>query len=114
MEKKLVEKNAQSRHDSSSVASAPTSPSQTASAKDGSTATPHSVTDSPDLSKDKENTKEKDNTRRLSAVSTVEEDEEEQLESLSEMMCSLVTNQSGETRYIGQLLLNCCTMALIL
>ena len=27
--------------------------------------------------------------------------EEEEVEALSDMMCSLVTNNSGETRYIG-------------
>lgn len=30
-----------------------------------------------------------------------DDDEQEEVEALSEMMCSLVTNQSGETRYIG-------------
>jgi hypothetical protein len=100
LEKKLTEKNAQSRQASSSIASGPTSPSQGASTKD--TTTPHTAVDSPDLNRDRETPKEKDDRRRSSTSATVEEeDEEEQLESLSEMMCSLVTNQSGETRYIG-------------
>ena len=30
-----------------------------------------------------------------------EEEDEEEVEALSDMMCSLVTNQSGETRYFG-------------
>lgn len=30
-----------------------------------------------------------------------DDEEQEEVEALSEMMCSLVTNQSGETRYIG-------------
>lgn len=38
--------------------------------------------------------------------STVEEPEqtEEEVEALSDMMCSLVTNNCGETRYIGMLI----------
>jgi hypothetical protein len=35
-------------------------------------------------------------------VQPVEKEKDEQeVEALSDMMCSLVTNQSGETRYIG-------------
>lgn len=102
LEKKLAEKQAQSRQNSTSIGSGPTSPDQAASTKDGSHLTPHSVVESPDTNR--ETPKDKDERRRLSTSVVVEdeEDEEEQLQNLSEMMCSLVTNQSGETRYIGR------------
>jgi len=35
---------------------------------------------------------------------------EEEVEVLSDMMCSLVTNNCGETRYIGMILHVCCTV----
>lgn len=44
--------------------------------------------------------KEKDEDKRRNS-SVVPEKSEEDVEGLSEMMCSLVTNQSGETRYFG-------------
>lgn len=46
------------------------------------------------------------------ASSATQQDGEEEVEALSEMMCSLVTNNCGETRYIGRsnkfLLLHSC------
>ena len=51
----------------------------------------------------KGNEKSEKDERRKSSVSHVEEaqGEGEDVEALSDMMCSLVTNQSGETRYLG-------------
>lgn len=56
---------------------------------------------SPEPTKDKEKEKEKDNEKRKSLEPEKGKGEEEEVEALSEMMCSLVTNNSGETRYIG-------------
>jgi hypothetical protein len=92
LEKRLAEKNQQSRQ-ASQAASNPTSPSQAASGQDGNASTPQSSLTSPEPSKDK------DGEKRKSV--TPEKPEEEEVEALSELMCSLVTNQSGETRYIG-------------
>lgn len=39
---------------------------------------------------------------------------EEEVEALSDMMCSLVTNNCGETRYIGKLSRMACLLSLIL
>ncbi|KAG7122952.1 ABC-transporter-regulating transcription factor like protein [Verticillium longisporum] len=97
LEKKLAEKHQQSRQ-ASQAASNPSSPSLAASATlRESTSTPQSSPTSPEPSKESE--------RRKSTVSEAPEKEtgegEGEVEELSEMMCSLVTNQSGETRYIG-------------
>jgi len=55
--------------------------------------TPNSSAQSPippkDKEQDKEDAKKKEKAR------------EEEVEALSDMMCSLVTNNCGETRYIG-------------
>ena len=59
----------------------------------GQSTTPRSSAASPDPAKDKDqdkcNAKDKEKAR------------EEEVEALSDMMCSLVTNNCGETRYIG-------------
>lgn len=94
--------------------SSPTSPSQTNSGADGNASTPQSSLTSPDSSKfrDKEKEKEKDEKRRKS-ISPGDDntgEEEEQVEALSEMMCSLVTNQSGETRYFGSCPSRACSI----
>ncbi|KXX81750.1 Transcriptional activator protein acu-15 [Madurella mycetomatis] len=91
LEKKLVEKHQQSRQ-ASQAASDPTSPSQPASGQDGNASTPRSSLASP------EPTKEGDKGRSLTPE---KEEEPEEVAELSEMMCSLVTNNEGETRYIG-------------
>ncbi len=92
LEKRLVEKHQQSRQ-ASQAASDPISPQPT-SARDGSASTPHSSLASPEPAKDGEkmrSTPERDS----------QDDEREEVAELSEMMCSLVTNNNGETRYIG-------------
>ncbi|GAB1314282.1 hypothetical protein MFIFM68171_04492 [Madurella fahalii] len=91
LEKKLVEKHQQSRQ-ASQAASDPTSPAQPASGQDGNASTPRSSLASP------EPTKEGDKARSLTPE---KEEEPEEVAELSEMMCSLVTNNEGETRYIG-------------
>jgi len=100
LEKKLVEKHQQSRQASQAV-SQPTSPSQATSAQDGTSSTPRSSLTSPEPVKDRE----RDQDKRRSVPPPVPPEEtkqdEEEVEALSEMMCSLVTNNSGETRYIG-------------
>ncbi|KAI1853677.1 hypothetical protein JX265_003989 [Neoarthrinium moseri] len=90
LEKRLAEKRQQSRQPSQ-PASNPTSPSQATSGQDGSGSTPQSALTSPEPAKDEK-------TRHSSVPP---EKSEEEVEALSEMMCSLVTNQSGETRYFG-------------
>lgn len=94
LEKKLAEKHQQSRQ-ASQAASNPTSPSQAASGQDGASSTPRSSLASP------EPTKESDK-RKSPSPEEKKEDEEEEVAALSEMMCSLVTNNYGETRYIGK------------
>ncbi|ORY71238.1 fungal-specific transcription factor domain-containing protein [Pseudomassariella vexata] len=95
LERRLAEKAQQSRQASQAVSN-PTSPSQATSGQNGAASTPRSTFASPEPARDEE--------RKRNSVSTPAEtkkDEEGEVEALSEMMCSLVTNQSGETRYIG-------------
>ncbi|KAJ3496022.1 hypothetical protein NLG97_g2975 [Lecanicillium saksenae] len=99
LEKKLQEKSRQASLATGSN-STPVSPSQADHSTPQSSHASH-----PSPGKEPKEPAE----RRKSALSTedrrakVSDDEEEQeeVEALSEMMCSLVTNQSGETRYIG-------------
>ncbi|CAN8095387.1 unnamed protein product [Discula destructiva] len=92
LERKLAEKKQASRHASQAAQSNPTSPSQAASGHEETSSTPRSTLTSPEPPKDKdEKRKSMDESRP----------ENEEVEALSEMMCSLVTNTSGETRYIG-------------
>ncbi|KAI0381794.1 N-terminal binuclear Zn cluster-containing protein [Hypomontagnella monticulosa] len=95
LEKRLAEKHQQSRQASQAATSNPTSPSQATSGHDGTASTPRSSLTSPEPSK------ERDFRKDASPQPPEKQKEEEEVESLSEMMCSLVTNQSGETRYIG-------------
>lgn len=73
----------------------PSSSSQNHTPRQGQSATPLGSA-SPDPTKEKEpekgETQEKDKSK------------EEEVEALSDMMCSLVTNNCGETRYIGMYL----------
>jgi len=94
LEKKLAEKNRESRGVSQAISN-PTSPSQATSGHDGNESTPQSALTSPEPHKDKEGEK------RMSLTPDKREKEEEEVEALSELMCSLVTNNCGETRYIG-------------
>ncbi|PHH60649.1 hypothetical protein CDD81_1370 [Ophiocordyceps australis] len=97
LEKKLTEKTRQA---SMATASSPTSPSQTASGQEGTTSTPQSALTSPEPAKESHKTEDK--RKSVTSAGGAEESQgEEEVEALSEMMCSLVTNQSGETRYIG-------------
>ena len=94
LEKKLVEKHQQSRQ-TSQAASDPISPQPTTSARDGSASTPHSSLASPEPAKDGEK------LRSVTPEKESQDDDREEVAELSEMMCSLVTNINGETRYIG-------------
>lgn len=98
LEKKLAEKKQASRHASQVAQSNPTSPSQATSGQEETSSTPRSALTSPEPPKDKE--KDKDEQRK--SVDEQRPESEEEVEALSEMMCSLVTNNSGETRYIGK------------
>ncbi|KAK4127374.1 hypothetical protein N657DRAFT_566444 [Parathielavia appendiculata] len=93
LEKKLAEKHQQSRQ-ASQAASDATSP-QPPSAQNGSFSTPRSSLASP------EPTKDSDKSRAATPEKGSHDDEREEVAELSEMMCSLVTNNNGETRYIG-------------
>lgn len=95
LEKKLAEKRQESRQASQACQSTPTSPSQATSAHEGGESTPRSSLTSPEPPKDK------DRDERRKSTDGQRQEGEEEVEALSEMMCSLVTNNSGETRYIG-------------
>lgn len=95
LEKRLTEKVQQG---GAAHSSGPSSPSHLASESEA-TASPRSSVTSPGLQKDKE--KRQEDKSNLGATPASAQGEEE-VEALSEMMCSLVTNQSGETRYIGK------------
>jgi hypothetical protein len=95
LEKKLVEKHQQSRQ-ASQAASDPTSPAHPASGQGGSNSTPRSSLASPEPAKDG------DKVRSVTPEKESQDDEQEEVAELSEMMCSLVTNNYGETRYIGR------------
>lgn len=90
LEKQLSEKNAL-RRASQLRTSGPTSPSVT---QDGSNSTPQSALTSPEPQppREVEKTNGKPESKR----------KEDEIEGLSDMMCSLVTNNCGETRYIGK------------
>jgi len=113
LEKRLMERQEKSRQASMAVGSGPNSPSHSISvpsAADGTVMTPQSSLTSPNsIAKDE---KRKSATPAPStAPSTApapnangdeaQPEEPEEVEALSEMMCSLVTNNYGETRYIG-------------
>ncbi|KAI8625154.1 N-terminal binuclear Zn cluster-containing protein [Xylariaceae sp. FL1651] len=96
LEKRLAEKHQQSKHAShisQASQSNPTSPSQATSAPDGFESTPQSALTSPEPTREREF--KRDHSPPPDAKS------EEEVAALSEMMCSLVTNNQGETRYIG-------------
>jgi len=102
LEKRLAEKNHQQQQQQQAKQvtqlSNPTSPAHM-SGLDGNDSTPQSSLTSPEPGRDKMDDKRK-------SMTPSEKQDEEEVEALSEMMCSLVTNQSGETRYIGALLLS--------
>ncbi|KAL6819602.1 fungal-specific transcription factor domain-containing protein [Trichoderma sp. SZMC 28015] len=103
LEKRLIEK---SGHPAAvAPSSGPSSPSRLTSESDA-TASPRSSVTSPGLHREKEKEKDKDKDRtqedkQKSVATPGSLQGEEEVEALSEMMCSLVTNHQGETRYIG-------------
>jgi len=92
LEKRLAEKN-NSQRASQAPGSHPTSPSQS-TPNEGSGSTPRSTLTSPEPQ-----SQHKNGDKRHSTVEP--EKSPEEVEELSDMMCSLVTNNCGETRYIG-------------
>lgn len=94
LEKKLAEKRLP-QNTSQTAASNPTSPSLAAAGHEVNDSTPHSSLASSESFKDG-----RDGEKRKS-LTPEGKSEEEEVEALSEMMCSLVTNNYGETRYIG-------------
>jgi|SRR5277367_6039886 len=94
LERRLAEKDTSRRASAVPGGSHPTSPSQgtgTTPHQDGNGSSPQSSLTSP------EPQSEKDAEKRDEPQKTPEE-----VEALSDMMCSLVTNNCGETRYIGK------------
>lgn len=95
MEKRLADKNSSQRA-STAPGSNPTTPSQS-TPNEGDASSPRSALASPEpptkngnINGEKRNSIEPEKT-------------EEEVEALSDMMCSLVTNNCGETRYIGMI-----------
>lgn len=96
LEKILQEKN-QSRRASAVPASSATSPTQSTPGgpPEANGSTPKSTIASPEPNKESEK-------RHSKGSKSGETDENgEPVEALSDMMCSLITNNCGETRYIG-------------
>lgn len=118
LEKKLAEKVAEkkqeSRQTSQAVQSNPNSPSQATSVQatsvhEAGEYTPRSSHTTP------ESPMEGDDRRRsVEGKRQGKDKDNEEVEALSEMMCSLVTNTSGETRYIGRSNLSTCRVWLYL
>lgn len=95
LERKLAEKKQESRQASQATQSNPTSPSQATSGHEHGDYTPRSSLTSLESPKDGDD-------RRRSMDGKQQDKESEEVEALSEMMCSLVTNTSGETRFLGR------------
>lgn len=94
LEKRLSEQKNSSRRASVVISSA-TSPAQSTSGKDGNDDSPNSSLTSPEPQKEQLPNKED------KSPDDQPEKKEAEVEELSDMMCSLVTNNCGETRYIG-------------
>ncbi|KAF4966931.1 hypothetical protein FSARC_5446 [Fusarium sarcochroum] len=109
LEKKLMERHEKSRQASMAVVSGPNSPSQSTSvpsAVDANESTPQSSLTSPNpaVKDDKRKSMTPAPSTGPAPAATAEDanpEDQEEVEALSEMMCSLVTNNYGETRYIG-------------
>lgn len=96
LEKKLTEK---SRQASLAVTvPSPSSLSQGPATADNASTPQSSLTSPVPTAKETH----KDDKRKSITPAEESQEEEEEVEALSEMMCSLVTNQCGETRYIGE------------
>lgn len=78
------------------TSSSPTSPAHTTSGADGAESTPQSSLTSPAP------IPAKDEKRKSMSPPQESREGEEEVSALSEMMCSLVTNTYGETRFIGE------------
>jgi len=109
LEKRLAETQ-QAQRDSLAPTSGPTSPRSQSSPKDLNDSTPHSQTPHSHIASPepgpKEPPKQTGNSEKEKRSSTSDEKEKQkqkqpEVEELSDMMCSLVTNNCGETRYIG-------------
>jgi hypothetical protein len=87
---------------STAAGSNPTSPSQS-SPNEATESTPRSTLASPDSPPSKSGNSDKGKSKTYEKP----ERNEEGAESLSDMMCSLVTNNCGETRYIGMYFAHC-------
>ncbi|KAM0559747.1 hypothetical protein ACHAPJ_004271 [Fusarium lateritium] len=109
LEKKLMERHEKSRQASMAVGSGPNSPSQSTSvpsAADATESTPQSSLTSPNpaVKDDKRKSVTPAPSTGPAPAATTDDanpEDQEEVEALSEMMCSLVTNGYGETRYIG-------------
>ncbi|KAL5604127.1 hypothetical protein BROUX41_002116 [Berkeleyomyces rouxiae] len=117
LEKKLAEKHQQAKHHKenrsrTATPNPPSPPDGTAhvlgiAQSSSSAVSPQSPEASPPTAATHSDSPVEQNldAKASSLSPTVEDDPEEkgpeEVEALSEMMCSLVTNQSGETRYIG-------------
>ena len=100
LEKRLADKNLSKRVSQSPAGSNPASPSQAShhsTPNEGGDMTPrsqsHIASPEPSIVHTKNDKKK--------SKSPEPEKTEEEVEALSDMMCSLVTNNCGETRYIG-------------
>jgi hypothetical protein len=105
LEKKLAEKHQQQQQQSrqaSQAISNPSSPSQATSGHDGNHSTPRSSLNSPEPTKETHDKSEK--RQSLTPEKEGASEGEQEVAALSEMMCSLVTNNDGDTRYIGRCL----------
>lgn len=97
LEKRLSDQQKNtSRRASTALSNPPTSPSHSTPGKDGNNDSPNSSLTSPEPQKEQLPKKEEN-----SIDEQTEKKKEEEVEELSDMMCSLVTNNCGETRYIG-------------
>ncbi|KAH6684318.1 fungal-specific transcription factor domain-containing protein [Halenospora varia] len=95
LEKRLAETQQAAQRASQAPTSGPTSPTQS-SPNEQNESTPRSTIASPEP-------QTKNGEKRNSTVEEKKEKDEKEpaVEELSDMMCSLVTNNCGETRYIG-------------
>ncbi|TVY15369.1 Fusaridione A cluster transcription factor fsdR [Lachnellula arida] len=101
LEKRLAETQ-QAQRESLAPTSGPTSPRSQSSPKDVNASTPHSQTPHSHIAspEPREPPKQNGNSEKRSSTSD-EKEKQPEVEELSDMMCSLVTNNCGETRYIG-------------
>lgn len=94
LEKRLADKNLSSQRGSAAPGSNPTSPTQS-TPNEGTGSTPRSTLTSP------EPPSKNGHSEKRNGTTESDKPPEEGVEALSDMMCSLVTNNCGETRYIG-------------